>query len=64
MYSLTSTTIEIDQTPHQVFGIQFDHGTFPDITTSKGRVEKFIHLLNQNDVSELHILDLIYDFFT
>ncbi|MBQ2775070.1 MAG: hypothetical protein IJF40_04195 [Clostridia bacterium] len=36
---------------------------YPDISYSKSKVEKFISMLVRNDVSPVHIEDMIDDYF-
>ncbi len=60
----------IDKGPKQTFGISVstEDGkvvlkTYPDISYSKHMVEKFISMLVRNDVSLVHIDEMIDDYF-
>jgi len=62
MYKICKKTVYFDGEFKTVYGIQSEKITIDDITTDFESLERLVMLLNKNDVSSEHIIDIIEDF--
>ena len=60
-YQLTENKISIEENTVKVYGIASLDSCVADISTDRGFVEGIVAMLNENDVSEIHMREIIED---
>lgn len=63
MYKIIKTSKSDSGSPKLAFSIANEHRIFCDISDDEELAKQFAQLLNENDVEEIHVLDIIEDFF-
>lgn len=63
MYKVIETSLESDDDPKFAFSIANENRVFCDISDDESVAKKFADLLNENDVDEIHVADIIEDYF-
>ncbi len=61
-YQLTKTVIRMENKQITSYGIKCNSKTIQDISINKAYVEGIINALNKNNVSEIHLSEIVEDF--
>lgn len=61
-FNIIEKEVEVENNTYVSYGIERGEIRYDDLSINRKKVEKFIDMLNRNNVSDIHISDLIDDF--
>ncbi len=62
MYEICESIISTEDKTVKTYGLRYGSVKIEDISTDKERVSELVKALNKNDLSPIHIFDVIDDF--